>query len=116
MDPCINPPSAARKRIGWWGSMPPAFSPFSNQWNHQQRPPWGGIGERPGRSAQDHAEEKALHPGAAGGRKTGMWVAESPGQSCPPRRSPRSWATYEPEQEMAFGMVVLPERKRQTPV
>ena len=29
MKPCINLPSAARKRIGWWGSMPRAFSPFS---------------------------------------------------------------------------------------
>ena len=29
MKPCINPPSAARKRIGWWGSMPRAFSPSS---------------------------------------------------------------------------------------
>ena len=26
---CINLPSAARKRIGWWGSTPRAFSPFS---------------------------------------------------------------------------------------
>lgn len=26
MKPCINLPSAARKRIGWWGSMPHAFS------------------------------------------------------------------------------------------
>ena len=26
MKPCINLPSAARKRIGWWGSMPLAFS------------------------------------------------------------------------------------------
>ena len=29
MKPCINLPSAARKRIGWWGSTPPDFSPFS---------------------------------------------------------------------------------------
>ena len=29
MKPCINLPSAARKRIGWWGSTPRAFSPFS---------------------------------------------------------------------------------------
>ena len=29
MKPCINQPSAARKRIGWWGSTPHAFSPFS---------------------------------------------------------------------------------------
>ena len=29
MKPCINPPSAARKRIGWWASMPCAFSPSS---------------------------------------------------------------------------------------
>lgn len=29
MKPCINPPSAARKRIGWWGSTPLVFSPFS---------------------------------------------------------------------------------------
>ena len=29
MKPCINLPSAARKRIGWWGSMPRAFSPSS---------------------------------------------------------------------------------------
>ena len=29
MKPCINQHSAARKRIGWWGSMPRAFSPFS---------------------------------------------------------------------------------------
>ncbi len=29
MKPCINPHSAARKRIGWWGSMPHDFSPFS---------------------------------------------------------------------------------------
>ena len=36
--------------------------------------------------------------------------------SPPHRRSPRSWATYEPEQEMASGMVVLPGRERQTPV
>ena len=28
--------------------------------------------------------------------------------SLPRRRSPRSWATYEPEQEMASGMGVLP--------
>ena len=34
----------------------------------------------------------------------------------PRRRSPRSWATYEPEQEMASGMGVLPGRERQTPV
>ena len=32
------------------------------------------------------------------------------------RRSPRSWATYEPEQEMASGMGVLPGRERQAPV
>ena len=36
--------------------------------------------------------------------------------SLPRRRSPRSWATYEPEQEMASGMGVLPGRERQTPV
>lgn len=36
--------------------------------------------------------------------------------SPPRRRSPRSWATYEPEQEMASRMVVLPGRERQTPV
>ena len=29
MKPCINPHSAARKRIGWWGSTLHAFSPFS---------------------------------------------------------------------------------------
>ena len=29
MKHCINQPCAARKRIGWWGSMPRAFSPSS---------------------------------------------------------------------------------------
>ena len=29
MKHCINQHSAARKRIGWWGSTPHAFSPFS---------------------------------------------------------------------------------------
>jgi len=29
MKHCINPPSAARERTGWWGSMPRAFSPSS---------------------------------------------------------------------------------------
>ena len=33
-----------------------------------------------------------------------------------PEKKPRSWATYEPEQEMASGMGVLPGRERQTPV
>ena len=32
------------------------------------------------------------------------------------QKKPRNWATYEPEQEMASGMGVLPERERQTPV
>ena len=32
--------------------------------------------------------------------------------SLPHRRSPRSWETYEPEQEMVSGMGVLPGRKR----
>ena len=36
--------------------------------------------------------------------------------SLPRRRSPRSWATYEPEQEMASGMGVLPGRERQASV
>ena len=31
-------------------------------------------------------------------------------------KKPRSWATYEPEQEMASGMGVLPGRERQAPV
>ena len=29
MKHCINLPSAVRKRIGWWGSTPLVFSPFS---------------------------------------------------------------------------------------
>lgn len=32
------------------------------------------------------------------------------------RKSPRSWATYEPKQEMETGMVLLPGRKRQAAV
>ena len=43
--------------------------------------------------------------------------AERKERTSPPRRrSPRSWATYEPEQEMASGMGVLPGRERQAPV
>ena len=57
--------------------------------DHQQWPPWGGTGESPRRGAQDHAGEKALYSGAAGGRKTGVWVAERPGQACPAEETPR---------------------------
>ncbi|WP_287224147.1 DUF4316 domain-containing protein [Oscillibacter sp.] len=43
--------------------------------------------------------------------------AEQRGPDKPaPQKKPRIWATYEPEQEMAFGMDVLLERERQTPV
>ena len=42
--------------------------------------------------------------------------AGKPRTSLPCRRSPRSWATYEPEQEMASGMGLLPGRERQAPV
>ena len=65
--------------------------------DHQQRPPWGGTEDSLGRGAQDHAGQKALHPGAAGGRETGVRRTERPGQACPAEEAPRSWATYEPE-------------------
>lgn len=39
-----------------------------------------------------------------------------PQRNPPRRRSPQSWATYEPEQEMAAGMGVLPGQERQMPV
>ena len=44
----------------------------------------------------------------AGGRETGSARNGKARTSLPRRRSPRSWATYEPEQEMASGMGVLP--------
>lgn len=56
--------------------------------DHQQRPPRGGIGESPGRGAQDHAGEKAFHPGAAGGRETGVRGTERPGQARPAEEAP----------------------------
>ena len=46
------------------------------------------FGESPGRGAQDHAGEKAIHPGATGGRKTGVRGTEKPGQACSAEEAP----------------------------
>ena len=53
-------------------------------------------------------EKKAFHPGAAWRTRNGSARNGKARTSLPRRRSPRSWATYEPEQEMASGMDVLP--------
>ena len=57
-----------------------------------------------------------FHPGSHVGQQNGSARNGKARTSLPRRRSPRSWATYEPEQEMASGMGVLPGRERQTPV
>ena len=70
------------------GGNDPGGRLWDDRRDYQQRPPWGGIGESPGRGVQDHAEEKAFHPGAAGGRKAGVWVAKRPGQAHPAEEAP----------------------------
>ena len=56
-------------------------------------------------------------PSGSGWRTRNGSAWNGKAQKSPPRRrSPRSWATYEPEQKMASGMVVLSGRERQAPV
>jgi len=67
--------------------------------------------------AQAEARRRKSLPSGSGWRTRNGSARNRKARTSPPRRrSPRSWATYEPEQEMASGMVVLPGRERQAPV
>ena len=79
----------------------------------------GHRGEELGKTqaeARRITPEKSL-PSRSGWRTRNGSVGREKTRTSPPRRRiPRSWATYEPEQEMASGMGVLPRRERQAPV